>query len=365
MKKSLIIVIIICSLVIVLKYRFSNYDITYKVDNYNIKTVYKNKRFYYEINDNENTYNFDIYSSRSFNKNMISSIKEISDESFKCIYPVIKGKNTYPLCYLNGVYTDYNLIDSELLSEYKKEKIDISKPSKDFVYHNNLSSDEYVALWNYKGYIVMNDKQYKNVDLFTKDKYDNSLAYIIDDSIYMANNDEEHEFTKLIKLNLRTLEKDEIKIGHNVDFDSYIVGNIKNKLYLFDNKYSILYEIDVKKKKVEIIGNNEKGYVKYENGNFITCSKSEYKVNKIKINNKKSNYTYSDDGIYKAYNDNKKILLKINNNTNKIVKENYDDIYYQYKDNFYKYNPYNGSELIFYNYELTFNSENTIFVYNK
>ena len=142
MKKSLIIVIIICSLVIVLKYRFSNYDITYKVNNYNIKTVYKNKRLYYEINDNDNIYNFDIYSSRSFNKYMISNIKEISDETFKCIYPVIEGKNTYPLCYQNGVYTDYNLIDSELLTEYKKEKVDIEKPSRDFVYLNNLNSDE-------------------------------------------------------------------------------------------------------------------------------------------------------------------------------------------------------------------------------
>lgn len=365
MKKWLIIIIFVFSIIIVLRYRFSNYEIEYKIDNYSIKTIYKNKRFYYEIKDNEYTYNFDIYDSRKFKKTMISKINVIEDEKLKCIYPIIKDEKTYPLCYFNGIYTDYNLIDSELLSEYKEEEIELQKPNKDFLYYNNLSNKEYVALWNYKGYIIMNGKEYNNVDLFKKDKYDNSLAYIIDNNIYMANNDEEHEFTKLIKLNLETLEKSEIDLKNNIDFDSYFVGNVKNKLYLFDNKFSVLYEIDTKKEKVEIIGNNEKGFVKYEDGEFVTCSKSLYKVDKIKIQNKESNYTYSDDGINKSYNERKELLLKINNNANNIVKENNDDLYYQYKDNFYKYNPYTGSNIVFYNYELTFNSSNTIFVYNK
>ncbi len=365
MKKWLIIIILVFSLLIVLKYRFSNYEINYKVDNYKIKTIYKNKRFYYEIKDNDYTYNFDILDSRSFKKTMISKIDLIEDEKLRCIYPSIEGYKTYPLCYLNGVYTDYNLINSELLNEYKEESIEIEKPNKDFILYNNLNDKEYIALWNYKGYIVMNGKEYKNINLFDKDKYDNSLAYIIDNTIYMANNDEEHEFTKLISLNLETFEKKVINLKHNIDFDSYIVGNIENKLYLFDNKFSILYEIDTKKDKVEIIGNNELGYVKYENGEFVTCSKSLYKVDKIKIENNNSNYTYSSDGMYKNYNENKDLLIKINNNSNSIIKENNDDIYYQYKDNVYRYNPYTGSKIIFYNYELTFNSNNTIFVYNK
>ena len=365
MKKYLIIILFICSIIVILKYRFSNYNIEYKVDNYNIKTIYKNKRFYYELKNDDYIFNFDIYSSRTFKKSMVNKIIEITDDGLYCIYPVIKDKNTYPLCYLNGEYTDYNLIDSDLLNEYKKELIEIDKPNKDFVFHNNLNENEYVALWNYKGYIVMNNNQYKNVELFKKDKYDNSLAIIIDNNIYMANNDEEHEFTKLIKFNLETLKKETINLGYNIDFDSYFVGYIKNKLYLFDNKYSILYEIDNKKNKIVIFGNNEIGYSKYENGEFVTCSKSEYKINKIKYDINNSNYIYSDDGIYKSYKENNNIKLKISNNEIKIIKENIGDIYYQYKDNFYYYNPIDGSKLVFYNYELTFNSDNTIFVYNK
>ena len=365
MRKYLIIILLFCSIIVILKYRFSNYCIEYKVDNYNIKTIYKNKRFYYELRNDNYTFNFDIYSNRSFKKSLVKRITEINDENLYCIYPIIEDKNTYPLCYYNGEYTDYNIIDSDFLKEYKQDYIDISKPNKDFVFYNSLSKNEYVALWNYKGYIVMNNNQYENVELFKKDKYDNSLAIIIDNDIYMSNNDEEHEFTKLIKLNLESLKKETINLGYNIDFDSYFVGVIKNKLYLFDNKYSILYEIDLKKNKTTIFGNNEIGYTKFENGKFINCSKSEYKINKIKYNTSDSNYIYSENGIYKSYNENKDLKLKINNNEIRIIKENQGDIYYQYKDSFYHYNPLSGSKLIFYNYELTFNSDNTIFVYNK
>ncbi len=364
MKKILIYSIILSILLILIKYGFSNYTITYKLDNYNIKTIYKNNRFYYEIKDGNTIYNFDIYSKRSFLKTKISKIKEIKDDNFNCIYPTIKNQNTYPLCYSNNEFIDYNLIDSPLLLEYKKETINVDKANKDFVYYNNLSKNEFVAVWNYKGYIVMNGKSYQNVELFKKDKYDNSLAYLLNDTIYMANNDEEHEFTSLITLNLTNLSKDKIDLGYTLDFDSYIVGNIKNNLYIFDNKYAVLYEINTKNKKVKIIANNEKGYVKYDNGKFISCSKNEYKVNKIKYNNETSKYNYTiNNGTYKTINENKSLLQKINNNDIKIIKENDNKLYYNFEDNFYTYDPYNGNNLIFYNYELTFNSDNTMFVY--
>ncbi len=367
MRKLLMYSLLIFIILIITKYAFSNYTISYKLNNYEIKEVYKNKRFYFEIKDENNkVYNFDIYSKRKFFKTKISKIKVIQDETFKCIYPVINKLNTYPLCYSNNEFIDYNLIDSPLLLEYKNETINVDKANKDFIYYNNLSNDEYIALWNYKGYIIMNGKSYQNVELFKKDKYDNSLAYLLNDTIYMANNDEEHEYTSLVTINLTTLNKDKIDLGYTIDFDSYIVGNIRNNLYIFDNKYAVLYEINTKNKKVKIIANNEKGYVKYVNGEFVSCSKNEYKVNKIKFNTNDSKYKYTlNNGTYKAINENKKLLQKINNNDINIIKEKDNKIYYNFEDNFYIYEPFNGNNLIFYNYELTFNSDNTMFVYIK
>ena len=366
MKKILIYFIIISIFLIFIKYWLSNYTIYYKIDGYNVSEVYKNNRFYYEISNDEYIYNFDYYKKRNFSKTKINKIEKIEDENINCIYPSISGVSTYPLCYKDNEFIDYHLIDSELLENYKKEEITAEKSSKDFVYYNSLNNNEYVALWNYKGYIVINGNNYNNVELFDKDKYDNSLAYIINEIIYMPDNSQEHEYSNLVGLNLTDLSNEIFDIGYNIDYDSYVVGNIDNYLYIFDNKYSILYEIDVKNYETKIIGNNEKGFVKYENGKFISCSKNDYKVNKIKYNNKESNYKYNiDNGVYKTINENEKIKQKIIKTSVDII-SNYENIlYYRLNDIMYKYNPEEGSKEIFYNYEMKFNSDNVIFVYNK
>ena len=368
MKKGLILSIIICILLIFIKYYISDYELQYNIDNYQIKTNYNNRRLYYEIKNTKNNYvyNFDVYKKRGIKKDIIKKIQVIEDENINCIYPTIENINTYPLCYYKEEFVDYNLINSDLLAEYKKIPKEFDRSGKDFAYNNNLNDNEYIALWNYKGYIVMNKDNYKYVEIFDKDKYDNSLAYIIDNKIYMADNNQEHEFNKIYSLDLKDNSIDSFDLEYNIDYDSYIVGNIGNNLYIFDNKYSILYEINVKKEKVSIIGSNEKGYVKYENNKFVSCSKSEYKINKITINNNNSIYSYKiDNSVYKNINDNNYIIQKIIDSDVNILKEKENTIYYQYEDNVYKYSPSNGSEKIFYNYELKFNSNNTIFIYIK
>lgn len=368
MKKKLLFILFSLILVVLCKYYLSSYKIEYKIDNYSVKSSYKSNRYYFEIKDKENTiYNFDVYEKRKFSKLLINDIKVIEDDTFKCIYPIIKDIETYPLCYQNNVYIDYNLIDSNLLTKYKLTKKE-TKSDKDFVFYNTLSNNTYIALWNYKGYIVMNGKTYETVNIFNNDRYDNELSYQIDNKIYMPNYDIEHEFNELIVLNLTNLSKETIKLEYNIDYDSYIVGNIDNKLYLFDNKNVILYEIDTKKQKVKIIGSNEKGYVKYEKGEFVSCSKTLYTVKKIKYNNNSnsSKYSYSiKEGVYKEYNDNKNLKIKILNENVNILKEYKNEIYYIDKNTMYLYNPFTGSNKVFYNYELEFNNNNTIFIYIK
>lgn len=364
MKKVLMSFILIFILLVCLKYRFSNYEIKYDIDGYNVITNYKNKRFYIEISKDNKKYNFDIYGKRKLSKLLINNIKEIKDDTFSCIYPNIDGYETYPLCYKDDTFVDYNLIDSELLEEYKVENLELDNKKSDFVYYNNLKDNEYVALWNYNGYIVMNNKTYKNVRLFDKDKYDNTLSYLINDTIYIANYNQEHEYNELITLNLKNLKKNKITFRHKIDFDSYIVGHIKHYLYIFDNKHNILYEINLKKNESKIKANNELGFVKYNGKEFVSCSKSEYKINKIKYNNYSSLYTYkSTDKLFKIINNNKNIKQVINNNKVNVIKEDKNNLFYLNNDNFYKYNPKLGSKLIFYNYELSFNKNNTIFVY--
>lgn len=369
MKKSLFLIIIISLIAIFTKYYISNYKIEYKVNGYDVKTIYKDSRFYFEMTK-EITYNFDIYEKRKISKTKITSIEELELTNYSCIIPHITDIKTYPLCYDKETkeYIDYNLIEDELLKDYQNKTNTDSKPDKDFVYYNLLKNNEYMALWTYKGYIIMNGDTYKNINIFKKDRYDNSISYMIKNTIYMPNYDEEHEYSKLVTFNIETKKIDYIDLDKKIDFDSYIVGNIKNKLYIFDNKNSILYELNLKKKKLEILSNNEKGFVKYQDGEWVNCSKTEYKIDKIKYNESKSSnyiYTIKDELLYKQIKDNKSINTKISNKINNIIYEYKDNIYYIYENNLYLYSPLKGNNKVFYNYELNFNKDNTIFTYIK
>ena len=50
MKKGLFLIIIITIIAVLTKFYISNYKIEYKVNGYDVKTIYKDKRFYFEIN---------------------------------------------------------------------------------------------------------------------------------------------------------------------------------------------------------------------------------------------------------------------------------------------------------------------------
>ncbi len=271
------------------------------------------------------------------------------------------------MCSYKGEVIDYNLIDNESINKYKNVKTKHEKDQSTFKYFKTLDSKTYVAIWNYKGYYILNKDKSVNKELFVNDKYDNFLSYMIEDTIYMPNYDSEYEFNEIVSFNIKTLKKDIINVKYNISFDSYVVGNIKNKLYIFDNKNEVLYEINLKNKKIVIKANNEIGYVKYYNDKFITCSKREYKIDKIDYNkNLKSLYKYKQENnkIYKFIKENKNIKQLILNNKAQIVKEYKNEIYYILDGYLYKYSPVLGSEEIVYYNELNFN-DNTIFIYNE
>lgn len=367
MKKGIIIFVLLFNVLIIFKYLFSDYELSYKVNNYSIYTHKYDDTIYYELSG-KYKFNFSIYSKKGRSSSIITSLKVIEKDNLYCVFPVIKGIDTYPLCMLDNVYTDYHIIDNELLSEYKNEEFSPEKSDTDYVYYNNLDSSTYIALWNYKGYYVMNGKEYKNYSIIEKDRYDNTLAFMRNSFIYMPNYDQDHEFDQLIKFNILDGETETIELNTKIDYDSYIVGTVKNSLYIFENKSSTLYEFNFRKNELSVLGSNKNGYVKYEKGEFVTCSKGEYINNKITYSDVKKDdkFTYKlNEGLFKTIKDNNKLSQKLLND-NVILINNYKDILYYVKDNFlFRYNPNRGHEKILYNFELNFNNTNTIFIYNQ
>ena len=360
MKKNIGIIFLIFLVVILIKYFSSNYEINYKLDGHNVKTVYKDKRYYISIDDK---YNFDIYKKRSLSKLKIKKIESIESEDLKCLYPVIKNVNTYPLCYLKDEYIDYNLIDDELLSKYKKEFDDVSDGN--FYFNKNLSKNEYIYLWNYKGFYKMNSDVLETIDMFEEGKYDNSLMYQFGNKILLPDYNEEYIFKKFYLINMENGKSNIINSDYEISYNSYVVGNIKNKVYLFDLKELKLFEIDTKKLTTELIGSEEFGYYKFDNGKKVPVKVSEYKNKEIYYdNNVKSNYTYEieNNTLYKTINESNLKLKVFEGKNIKLISEYKNILYFVSEDKLYRYDSINLYKVFNY-FELNFNNNNIIYIY--
>ncbi len=361
--RRIVFLLIVCFIIIlVVSVCKSSYKLNYKINEYYVNNTYKNGRYYFEVHDDKYKYNFDFYDSKKFVKIKIKDIKKIEGEDFHCIVPIIKNIDTYPLCYKNDEYIDYNLIENELLNGYKNQ--DYKTSSEVFEYFNNSNKKVMIALYNYNGFYLMYEDEVKEIDLFETDQYDNSLSVLIKNKILLPNYDQKHEFNEFILLNLETSKVKKIKTKYDIDYDSYIAGINKNNVYLYDNKYEKLYRINIRTNKVVLLSN----LVKIEDQKEIPALKKEYK-NKITFFNKKTTfYTYeeSENVLYKMINDNKELKEIIFVGKTQIIKEDKNDIYFVSDDNLYVYNSEYGVKTIFHYFELNFlEASKYIFVFNN
>ena len=347
MNRKLFIVIIMFILIlsVVLYYFKSNYVINYKVDNYKVKEQYKNNKYYFEISDKK-TYNFDSLQGRKFNKKQIDSIKYIKDNEYVCIIPLSNKIDTYPLCFYNDSSISYSLVNSDIIksffikNNYKLSK-DESNDSKDFKFYNNLDKNEYIAIWKYNGFYILNENNIKTINLFKKDRYSNDLCFLNNKYLLLPNYNQSHEFTSFYKVDITSGKKEVIKTDYSISYESIIKGSFKNSVYFYDNKYKKSYVINIKKGSV------------YE-GKLVHLIKD------------KSNYIYlNNNGLLKKYNENKNLSTIIYNKDVNIIDEYKDNLYFVDKEYLYKYKPILGYKRIVKNFEWNFNLKNTIFIYNE
>lgn len=370
MKKYLLIFLVLIFLIISIYYFKSDYKIKYKINKYNVVETYKNNKYYFEIKSDK-LYNFDILEKRKISKKHIQNIKVIKNENNICIIPTSKKLKTYPLCYRNNEAISYTQIEDEKIinalnnNGFKKEKFPKDE-NKNFEFYNNLEKDEIISVWKYNGFYIMNDNNIKTINIFKKDRYSNDLCSLIDNKLVFANYDEDHEFSSVYVINVETGKYIKIKSNYNISYESYIAGKSKNTLYLFDKKYKIEYAINVKKETIKVVGDEEKGYIKYKNDRKESASLAEFNKT-LRFNLNKESYYIYDDGekIRKAYKENSKHSMIIFDKKAKIIDYNKDILYFVNDDKLYKYIPKIGERAVVKNYEWKFNLDNTIYIFNK
>ena len=136
-------------------------------------------------------------------------------------------------------------------------------------------------------------------------------------------------------------------------------------MYIFDNKNNKLYEINYKKGNVKLIGDEIKGFFKYEKNRKIKVDITEYTKNKITFFKEEEQKHLNISNNYLSYDLNKDLKTKYFYDDKITIVDNYNEnIYFLYKDNLYRYNN-NGYSLFAHYFEFNFNKNTLVFVYNK
>ena len=371
MKKKIILIVFGVLIVLFLvKYFVSNYNIKYDINNYDISESYENGKYYFEVTNDNLSFNMLFYNKRKLSKKLLKEISVFEGENYNCVDVKSIFYEHYPVCYdRDNNLIHYSLITDNDIKNYLNDLGIIQSTEveydDEFYFTNSLNSGEYIAVWKYDGFYWLDENGVKSIDIFDKDRYSNNLSYLYDEILFLPNYDEDLFFTEFILFDITDGSYKLYSTDYEISYDAYIAGTNKNNIYLFDRKNDNLYEINVKKGKIECVGNKENGFVKYENGKKADATLKEYDekyimyfdvlYNNIVVDGLNYYFSYNDNIITEFMSEEDFSVVHINNN----------DIYYISNDNLYVFNPIRGHKLLLHYFELNFNDNNRIFTYNK
>lgn len=341
MKKIILGICLFIFIFVNYKYLFCKYSINYKISNIVVNETYDKGRYIFKV---DNKFNYIFYSKKKINKKLITNIKNIDNGKNKCVLPVIKGIESYPMCYENNEVKAYYLVSDVKLVKFLKQNGFVKNSYKNYdedFYFNKKFKDSIIAIWKYNGYYLINNGNLKTINIFKNDRYDSSLSYLMGNYIISPDYDKNYIFKDFYVFNILNGKYHKVKGNFDISYDSNVLGFYKSFIYYKDNKFKKIYQLNIKKKEIKIVNN------------FKLDEKLKSDINYFNKNN-----------FYKNVANTKENIL-INNSEVNMVNEFYDKVYFVEKDKLYLYSPIKGKEFIVKNFEWNFNKENNIFIYNK
>ena len=326
-------ILIICILLVycVHKLLIKHHEVKYKITDYTIyEKFYINKGHHYDItiNNNSNKYNYSYTVNHNFNKQkkIIKNIKVYHSNSLLCLKPIYDKDISEELyCNLdNKPISLYYLVNSnnkDLEKILKKEKNIIlpstndskTKYKKLTVYQKNILNNYKLILWDYKGIYILDSNELKYQKVLDYDLYDNVMATISSNYYVLFENTSVSGIENVYYYDLLKNKLNEFKLSKKISKDSYINGVVDNLIYVTDRRQKKQYTINVRKKEIKLIDNEDNKYVYYNDSKKILLTKSDFFIKDQIFNseNKEYNYYYSskDDLFYKGLNNKNKILL--------------------------------------------------------
>ncbi len=391
--KRIILLFIVILLLQLISYIFKkehdiNYELNYKDQNYKIHEIYKDNRYNFEINIDNNYFVLDTQNLYHKKKKVIDKIYYYDTEDIKCIYTPLE--NTNIICLENSKLKSYYESSKHIKSFVKDLKqLGYTNPSWDIkdskiktidqveVYQDNISDNTYIYLYKYNGFFKITNKYLSKINTFKNDTYLNTLGVQIDKYYVIPNYDDKHDFKEIYVYNMKNDKKKTIKLKNKISTDSYINGVVDKKIYLTDKDNLIQYKIDPKKRKVEEVGNINDGGLTYQNNEFKSINMYEFRKTQIKyeqnytdiisnyqyINKVNNNYYYLNNNTFYKYNSTFGVTQVLFKSEAENIVMNNEDIYFIKDNKLYLYDGY-LKEILKYD-ELSFNSDNRYAVYKK
>lgn len=361
LKMFQIVLVLIFVLFLIFLFSAKNYHKEYEINNVKIAESYnkENKAYYFTFTYKEITLDYLLDVKYRHHRGLITNLEIIEDEEKNnfCLLPKDKKLEFAPVCYENNNIVHYSNLTTDLKNRIPSKYF--NKETKKTTYNDiDIYNNSYTYLiWNYDGFYYLNNSTNKKIEIFNKELYTINLVGYTDKFLVIADHDSNYTFNKFYTINLKNGNLKSHEVKENVYFDSYYIGYNKNKLYIVDNKESVMYEFNAKNGKLEKIKSKVLKNKEWENVSIKTLINKkvefEYPTNYM--------YTLEQNKLYLTYKD-KEIKTLISDNVKHIVKTKTKDIFYLKGDTLYHFDPYNGEERLLTYSEWNFNYENMIYI---
>lgn len=389
--KTLIVVIIIYIIsrgILFVFYR--GHNINYNIGNFLVKEKFTaNDKYYFKIKSDKMNINFKIKENYNKSQNVIKKLIYEEVDGYKCLLPIFKDKKiiTDIMCLKDDtIFYAGSLNNILIINKFQKHGYDPNKfqdsakklniSNTQSIYKENISKNTYLAIETYRGLTLFNGKDTK-IKLFENDVYKKPISIFTDKYYIVADYASEYTFKNFHVVNIINGEKNNIRSYNDISFDSYIMGEVDNNVYLFDKENKEQYKIDLKYETVETVGN--KNDIKFYNGKWSNISLQEaLKEKKFTTYNDEKGYEkvdkfngyyyyYKKEDEYKIYRSDeenpklKTYLFSASDLNTKYIK---DKIYFRKGTDFCYYTN-KGVRKVLTEKELEFNDDITLGIYEK
>ena len=402
LKKIILLMVIILIILFTIKLLKKEHQVTYNIGNYKIEENFylQEKDHYYDffIKEKDINYRYTLDEKAHKKKEIIKDIKTFKKDNLLCVIPIYKINTENKLyCNLNNKQVSTNYLIQTNNKSFKaikkqakkynltfpKTKVEKIKYKNMLLNQKNIPSNYSLIIWNYKGIDIITNTEKKEVKILNKDLYDNIMATTTTNYYVLFENQSVKGIKKIHYYDLKKDKLKEFQITEEISKDTYINGVIDDFIYLTDRRNKKQYKLNLKKKELEEVGNEEKKYKKYVNGKLKLLNISDFflkdqfftneklTVKGISSNdvkqNKKYYYYLKNNEFYQVYKNNLKqpiLLFEMPKGTLKEWHVIENDILLLIDNQIYLYANETLSEILK-NNELTYNYKNIYTIWKE